>query len=161
MNLAEDEILLRESRGNHRANNLDPFGWVGGRWTLTNYRLLFKSNVFNTQKREESIPLKGIISIQRKHSDFISSKLVIFKDDGLFVELNVPNRKGWIDDIGMALKKLKKDGGSDWDVSSIINTQEVEKPSGWLLRMTVQLIVVSIFIGLLIFILLRMSTGRY
>jgi hypothetical protein len=161
MNLAKDEILLRESRGNHRANNSDPFGWVGGRWFLTNYRLLFKSNIFNTKKREESIPLKRIISIRRKHSDFMSSRLVIFVDNGSLVELNVPNRKEWINDIGMAMKEFKKDEESDWDVSSIINTQEVERPSGWLLRMAIQLIIFSAVIGLLTFILLRIGGGSH
>jgi hypothetical protein len=161
MKLARDEILLRESRGNFRDNNLDPFGWIGGRWFLTNHRLHFKSNVFNTQKREKSIPLENIASIEKRHGDFVSSKLVIFSYNDSSVELNVPNRKDWIDDIGKAMKELNKYRETNWDIVDIINTQKLEKPSGWLLKVVIQFIIFAIGISILTFFFLNVIVGRH
>jgi hypothetical protein len=109
MNLSRNEIVLRKSRGNHRASQLDPFDWIGGTWFLTNHRLFFKSNFLNTSAREVSIPLENILSIEVKYNDFISSKLSIFLNNDSLVELHVRKRKSWVNDIGKAIKGLKKD----------------------------------------------------
>jgi len=154
MKLKDNENLIRQSRGNHRADHLNVYDWVGGRWFLTNHRLFFKSNVLNTQTCEESIPLENITSIEVKYHDFISSKLTIFLNNGSLVELHVPKRKDWIDDIGKAIKKLKKDSDVTWGIKKILNTKKVEKPRGWLIKTVIQTILFAICVGMLAFIFL-------
>ena len=66
MEIKKDEKLIRKSRCNFRNNPLDAFDWVGGRFFLTDQRLLFKPNIFNFKTNMESIPLKDIGAIEVK-----------------------------------------------------------------------------------------------
>jgi hypothetical protein len=156
MELNGDEKLLRKSRGNHRANHLNPFGWAGGTWFLTNYRLIFESNALNTQTRKESIRLENIISIEAKHRDFISSKLSIFLNNGSALELHVPQRRHWINDIGKAIKELRGDSEPDWDVYNIINTKTVKKPPGVIIKTVLMVLLLALFVSAVTFLLLSL-----
>ncbi len=95
MKLDDNEIIIRKSGANH----LKPFEGVGGRLFLTNQRLFFKSHFFNIQTHEESIPLEDIVSIEAKHSDFISGKMTVFLRNGSAEKFYVPKRKKWVKDI--------------------------------------------------------------
>jgi hypothetical protein len=99
-NLEPGEIVLRESKGNFRQNSKSLFGWVGGKWFLTNKRIIFQSNWTNFESRKESIYLKDVTSIDIKYHDFLSSKLTVFlKSDSAVIELHVKERRQWRDDI--------------------------------------------------------------
>ena len=101
MKLKDNEIIIRESRANH----LKPLEGVGGKLFLTNQRLFFKSHFFNIQTHEESIPLDDIVSIEAKHSDFISGKMTIILKKGSEEKFYVPKRKKWIKDIEKAIEE--------------------------------------------------------
>lgn len=101
MKLDSSEIIIRKSRANH----LKPFEGVGGKLFLTNQRLFFKSHFFNVQTHEESIPLQDIVSIEAKHSDFISGKMKIFLRNGSVEKFYVPKRKRWVNDIEKAIEE--------------------------------------------------------
>jgi hypothetical protein len=103
MKLDFNEIIIRKSRANH----LKSFEGVGGKLFLTNRRLFFKSHFFNIQTHEESILLQDIVSIEAKHSDFISGKMVIFLKNGSAEKFYVPKRKKWVSDIEKAIEESK------------------------------------------------------
>lgn len=101
MKLDDNEIIIRKSGANH----LKPFEGVGGRLFLTNQRLFFKSHFFNIQTHEESIPLEDIVSIEAKHIDFISGKMIVFLRNGSAEKFYVPKRKKWVKDIEKAIEE--------------------------------------------------------
>lgn len=103
MKLDDNEIIVRKSRANH----IKSFEGVGGELFLTNQRLVFKSHFFNIQTHEESIPLQDIVSIEAKHSDFISGKMTLLLNNGSTENFYVPKRKKWIHDIEKAIEQRK------------------------------------------------------
>lgn len=150
MRLSEDEIIVRKSRGNYRNNLLNPLSYYGGKWFLTNYRLYFKGNVTNLGECEESIPLDNIISIEAKHNDFLSSKLTFFLNNGSIIQLHVPKRKEWINDIGVEIKKIKKDIDDNWDINQILNTIKIpNKPKGWFVATTVRFLLFGMIVAII------------
>ena len=144
MKPGNNEILIRRSRGNLRTDPLDLFGWIGGKWYLTDHRIFFEPNMFAMKKQGISIPIENIISIEVKYPDFFSSKFVFFLNNESFIELHVPKRKSWIDDIAAALRNRRED---EWDIQEIINTKKIEKPPGAFYRASIQMLILATFAG--------------
>jgi hypothetical protein len=105
MILNDKEIVIKKSRANH----MKLLEGVGGKLILTNRRLVFKSHFFNIQTHEESIPLKDILLIEAKHSDFVSGKMSIHLKKGGIETFYVPHRKSWVKDIQQAVEKISGD----------------------------------------------------
>jgi hypothetical protein len=158
MSLGNDKNIIRKSRGNCRVDSLNPFDWVGGTWFLYSHKLNFISNSTNTKSHEEIIPLESIASIEIKYNDFLSSKLsILLKNDSL-VELHVRNRRNWLNDIGNALKEIRRDKDKSWDINKIINAIKIEKPKRWYVSVIVQLFIYAACVGACLFFLLQVLT---
>ena len=147
LNLNNDEEIVRKSRGGYRANYLNPFGWAGGKWYLTNQRLFFELNLSNIEKCDKSISLDEIVAIEAKHSAFLSSKLSLLLSDNTLVELRVPHRKLWLSEIGNLIKDTKN-AIDDWEVEDLIRTDLTVKPRGWLIRVVIQIVLIIVFVSL-------------
>ena len=147
MRLNNDEKIIRKSRGGYRADYLNPFGWAGGKWYLTNQRLFFESNFSNIEKCDKSISLDEIVAIEAKYSAFLSSKLSILLSDNTLVELRVPHRKLWLSDIGNLIKDTNN-ASDDWEVENLIRTDLTVKRRGWFIRVVIQIVLIIVFVNL-------------
>lgn len=99
MKLNNNEIILKEGAANH----LKAIEGVGGKLYLTNQRLIFESHSLNVQTHVESVPLTSIVSIEAKHSDFISRKLSVYLSNGSKEKYHVYKRKNWVKEIKKAI----------------------------------------------------------
>ena len=148
----DNEIVVKESRCNHRSNHLDPFDWAGGRVLLTKKWLIFRFNSLNFRNQEHSMPLEDIASIQAKHSDFISNKFTILLRNGSIAEFRVPKRKDWLKAIEQAMKEMKKQHGEDWN-SSTTDFLIPKKSINWYIKVAIQVIFLALCVSILSFIL--------
>jgi len=155
MVLEDKDKVIRKSRGNHRANSINPFDWAGGRLILTSARLVFRPHSLNFRTDEESIPLENINSIRADHSDFISSKISLFLENGCFHEFRVPKRKDWIQDIEKAVKLKKEARGQIWNNQMKLDRRIPRKPLWPKIKIVIQTILLASLVSLLIYILLR------
>jgi hypothetical protein len=151
MKLNDDEIVVRESRCNHRGNHLDLFDWAGGKVLLTKKRLTFRPNSFNLKNLEHSIKLEDIISIQAKHNDFISNKFTILLRNGSIEEFRVPKRKDWLKAIEQAVKENRKRHGEDWNISTT-DLSTPEKSKKWYIKVAIQVLFWGLCVSILAFI---------
>ena len=148
----DDEIVVRESRCNHRSNHLDPFDWAGGSVLLTKKRLTFRPNSLNFRNGEHSIRFEDIVSIQVKHNDFISNKFTILLRNGSIEEFRVPKRKDWLKAIERAVKEKKKQHGEDWNISTT-DFSIPKKSINWYIKVAIQVLFLALCVSILAFIL--------
>ncbi|MBW1715811.1 MAG: hypothetical protein JRJ77_08310 [Deltaproteobacteria bacterium] len=151
----DDEIVVREGRRNHRSIHLDPFDWAGGRALLTNRRLIFRPNFLNFRTAEESIRLEGIVSIEAKHSGFISNKFPILLRNGSVVEFRVSKRKDWVKAIEQAVKEKKKEHGEGQDISTTIDFRIPKKSPRWYIKVAIQALLLALCVGVVALIFQR------
>ena len=77
---------------------------------MTNRRLIFRSDFENLERREAVIALENIIAINAKPNDFLYSNISFLLEDDSLVEFKFrKNRNIWLNDIGTAIKELKKE----------------------------------------------------
>jgi hypothetical protein len=151
--LAPDEVILKNSRGNLRQDSFNPFSWIGGSWFLTNKRLVFVSNLTNYQAKMESIYFEDITSIGMKHHDFLSSKLTIFLVNDSVVELHVKNRRLWINEISDAVNRyITQNKTISYD--GFINSEIRKKPRGTTLKLIIYFVVIFIIATIIHFTLI-------
>ena len=150
MKLANGEIVIKKGAANH----LVPSEGVGGRLFLTDQRLHFSSHSFNVNVHEKSIELESIISIEAKHSDYISRRLSIYLNDGSVEHFIVYKRKEWVNDIEKAMRMIGRDIRDDTDIYRESHNQTSSSLRELFATSVIKAIIISIFVSVLIFILL-------
>jgi hypothetical protein len=137
MRLNSREIVIRKKRGNYRGNVCNPLDWSGGHLFLTNQRLIFKPNLTNISAEEQAIPLESIQVIEKRHSDFISSKVTVLLKNGTLAEFHVSKTKEFVKD----LQEYAIQRGASLSIGRIPEQALPQKGSAWSLRVLVQLAV--------------------
>lgn len=150
MKLASEEIILRKGAATH----LVPFEGVGGKLFLTNQRLFFESHSLNFQKHEESIPLKDIVAIDAKHSDFLSRKISIYLASKSVEEFIVYKRKTWLSEIQKAVKEFKQENASPVDIHQKNLGTTPRKGHNFFINLLIRAILIGIFVGAIMYLLL-------
>jgi hypothetical protein len=135
MRLNTNEILIKKNRGNYRSNILNLLDWSGGHLFLTNQRLIFEPNFVNIRTEEEVIPLETIAVIEKKHSDFISSRLTLLLKNGSLAEFHVPKTQEWVKDI----EKYAIQRGASLKIGEIPKQALPQKGFAWSAKVLVQL----------------------
>ena len=146
--LTPGEVVLQKSTGNFRQDSFNPFEWIGGKWFLTNKRMVFESNLTNYQARMESIYLQDISSIGIKYHDFLSSKLTMFLVNESVVELHVKNRRFWINEILSAVNDLKL-ATEIIHPDGFINVEVRKKPRGTTLQLVIFFVIIFIIVTII------------
>jgi hypothetical protein len=150
MKLANDEVLIRKGAATH----LVPFEGVGGKLFLTNQRLFFEAHSLNIQKRDGSIRLENIVTVEAKHSDLISRKLSIYLRNKSVEEFIVYKRKIWVAEIEKAIKNLKP--GKKVYLGMNQKTEDFSPLEGqhFFANILIRAIIIGIFVGVLMYLLL-------
>jgi hypothetical protein len=151
----ESEKLLHESHGNYRENDYNPLNWTGGKWLLYNNKIVFQSGISNFQEIRREIRLEEILSIEAKHSNFISSKMIFFLNDGSTIELHVPNKSYWIDKIETAIKNKHRQKDDDWSISRILNTESKKSHIKISLQIIFEIAIILILSIIVTYIVIR------
>jgi len=94
----------------------------------------------NIRTEEEVIPLESIAVIEKKHSDFISSKLTLLLKNGTFAEFHVPKTQKWVKDI----EKHAIQRGASLSIGKIPEQALPQKGFAWSIKVLLQLAVLFI-----------------
>jgi len=102
--LNSNEKIIKKGRANH----LRKIEWVGGKLFLTNQKLIFKPHQLNIQTYEVVIPLDEIVSVEAKHSDFISRELRVLLKNNSVEKFYVYGRKSWLQEVKKVISEYRK-----------------------------------------------------
>lgn len=117
---------------------------------LTNQRLIFKPHSMNTRTEEEEIALENIAVIEKKHSDFISSKLTLLLKNGTLAEFYLPKAQEWVEDI----RKHAIQKGASPNIDKIPEQALPQKGFAWSIKVILQLVLLLGFVFALSYFLL-------
>jgi hypothetical protein len=88
--------------------------------------------------------------IEKKHSDFISSKLTLLLKNGTLAEFHVPKTQEWVKDI----EKHAIQRGASLNIGKIPEQALPQKGLAWSLKVLLQLVVLFGFVFVLSYFLI-------
>jgi len=113
--------------------------------------MIFKPNVLNFGRKEQSIQLDDIVTVQAKHNDFLSNKIALILANGALLEFRVPQRKAWLESIAHAVNTRKVSLGKTPDIYGSQVTYP-KKPLRWYLKVFLQIVFLGFITGTLAFL---------